>query len=72
MDVGLPRDQLLKLLEYLEFAPFHLVSKVDSGEFFLRGPVPDALLQISEYALSLRGHLPSRRGEFLHTVEGGG
>lgn len=72
MDVDLPRDQLLKFLEYLEFAPFHLVSRVDNGEFFLRGPVPDALLQISEYALSLRGHLPSRRGEFLHVVEGGG
>lgn len=59
------REEALKVLELLSQAPFHLVSKVDSGEFCLRFKVSDALLKLSEYALSLRIHLPSRRTERL-------
>ena len=62
-DLELQRDQLLRILERLGEAPFHLVSRVDSGEFCLRYRVADALGQVSDYALSLRERLPDRRRE---------
>lgn len=61
----LPRDQVLKVLERLSDAPFHLVARVGSGEFCLRNGVPEALANLSEYALSLRGRLPSRTRQRL-------
>ena len=61
LDEEVGREDALKVLDLLGQAPFHLVSKVDSGEFCLRFKVSDALLKLSEYALSLRVHLPSRR-----------
>lgn len=62
-DRDVPRDQALQVLELLAQAPFHLVTRVDSGEFCLRYRVHDGLLQLSEYALSLRDRLPNRRRE---------
>ncbi|MEM6428076.1 MAG: hypothetical protein AAF708_02470 [Deinococcota bacterium] len=59
------KEQVLSVLEHLSYAPFHLVSRVDHGEFCLRYSVSDGLLHLSEYALSLRSHLPSRRTERL-------
>ncbi|MEM7736035.1 MAG: hypothetical protein AAF267_09625 [Deinococcota bacterium] len=59
------KEQVLAVLERLSHAPFHLVSRVDHGEFCLRYGVSDGLLHLSEYALSLRSHLPSRRTERL-------
>ena len=64
-DADLSRDQTLEVLKLLSQAPFHLVSKVDSGEFCLRYPVHQALLHWSEYAISLRNRLPLRRTERL-------
>ena len=61
VDVDLQRDQLLRILERLGEAPFHLVARIDSGEFCLRYRVSDALGQLSDYALSLRDRLPDRR-----------
>ncbi|CAN5901917.1 hypothetical protein BH24DEI2_BH24DEI2_12140 [soil metagenome] len=61
LDDEVGREDALKVLDLLGQAPFHLVSKVDSGEFCLRFKVSDALLKLSEYSLSLRVHLPSRR-----------
>jgi len=58
-----PRDQLVRVLERLSEAPFHLVSKVDSGEFCLRYRVHDALDQLGTYAGSLRARLPERQRE---------
>jgi hypothetical protein len=65
----LPRDQALRLLELLSQAPFHLISRVDSGEFCLRYGVSEGLMNFSEYALSLRDRLPSRRSERLTADE---
>lgn len=62
-DMELQREQLLRILERLGEAPFHLVAKIDSGEFCLRYRVSDALGQLSDYALSLRERLPDRRRE---------
>jgi hypothetical protein len=59
-DVDLTRDQLLRVIERLAEAPFHLVIRVGNGEFCLRNRVGDALLNVSEYALSLRDRLPVR------------
>jgi hypothetical protein len=59
-DVDLTRDQLLRVVERLTEAPFHLVIRVGNGEFCLRNRVGDALLNVSEYALSLRDRLPVR------------
>lgn len=59
----LQRDQIVRVLERLADAPFHLVSKVDSGEFCLRYRVHDALEQLSDYASSLRARLPERQRE---------
>lgn len=64
-DLKVPRDRLLKLLEMLSEAPFHLVSKVDHGEFVLRQRVADSLSNMAIYATSLRERLPARRVERL-------
>ena len=64
-DAELSRDQLLEVLKLLSQAPFHLISRVDSGEFCLRYPVHQALWHWSEYAISLRSRLPLRRTERL-------
>ncbi len=56
-----PREQALRVLERLCDAPWHLVSRVDSGEFCLRYRVHDALDQIGAYAGSLRARLPERQ-----------
>lgn len=68
IDAELSREQALEVLKLLSQAPFHLVSKVDSGEFCLRYPVATALLHWSEYALSLRDRLPQRRTERLRAA----
>jgi hypothetical protein len=57
----LPRDQIVRVLERLGEAPFHLVTKVDSGEFCLRYRVHDALDHLGAYATSLRARLPDRQ-----------
>ncbi len=62
-DADVSRDQIVRMLERLAEAPFHLISKVDSGEFCLRYRVPDALDQLAEYATSLRARLPDRHRE---------
>jgi hypothetical protein len=67
----LPRDQLVRVLERLSEAPFHLVSRVDSGEFCLRYRVHDALDQLGTYALSLRARLPDRQRERLRGLPEG-
>jgi len=46
-------------------APFHLVARVDQGEFLLRQRVSESLQGLSDYALSLRSRLPSRQRERL-------
>jgi hypothetical protein len=56
-----PREQALRVLERLAEAPWHLVSRIDSGEFCLRYRVHDALDQIGAYAASLRLRLPERQ-----------
>lgn len=61
----LQREQVVNALEQLSQAPFHLVARVDRGEYCLRHPLPDALAHLAEYALSLLERLPgagSRRG----------
>ena len=68
VDIDLTREQVLEVLESLSQAPFHLISKVDSGEFCLRYRVSDALLNLSDFALSLRDRLPSRRTERLQAT----
>ena len=68
VDMDLTREQVLEVLESLSQAPFHLISKVDSGEFCLRYRVSDALLNLSDFALSLRDRLPSRRTERLQAT----
>ncbi len=62
-DADVSRDQIVRVLERLAEAPFHLISKVDSGEFCLRYRVHDALDQLAEYATSLRARLPDRHRE---------
>jgi hypothetical protein len=66
-----PRDQLVRVLERLSEAPFHLVSKVDSGEFCLRYRVHDALDQLGTYAGSLRARLPERQRERVRGLPDG-
>jgi len=61
----LSRDLVLKVLERLSEAPFHLVARVGQGEFCLRLPVGDGLANLVDYASSLRGRLPSRSRERL-------
>ena len=64
-DAHFPRDQALSVLEGLSQAPFHMVSKVGSGEFCLRVNVSETLQHLSDYALSLRERLPAKRTERL-------
>ncbi len=64
-DLSLPRDRVLAILDRLSVAPFHLLARVDHGEFVLRQPVGGALASLSDYALSLREWLPSRQPERL-------
>lgn len=63
VDTDLSRDQVLTILNLLSEAPFHLVSRVDSGEFCLRQGVHENLTQLSHYALSLTERLPARHTE---------
>ena len=63
VDTDLSRDQVLTILNLLSEAPFHLVSRVDSGEFCLRQGVHESLTQLSHYALSLTERLPARHTE---------
>jgi hypothetical protein len=69
VDDQVARGQVLKVLENLSGAPFHMIAKVDNGEFCLRFKVADSLEQISRYALSLKERLPSRFKEHLTGVE---
>ena len=61
----LSRDVVLKVLERLTEAPFHLVARVGQGEFCLRLPVGDGLANLADYASSLRGRFPNRGRERL-------
>ena len=61
------RESVLKVLDLLSQAPFHLIAKVDNGEYCLRYKVSEALLQLSEYALSLRTRLPARTKERIRS-----
>ena len=61
----MPRDRALGVLERLSAAPFHLVARVDHGEFVLRQSVDSALSVLSSYALTLRERLPARQVEKL-------
>ncbi len=61
----LSRDAVLKILERLSDAPFHMVARVGQGEFCLRLPVGDGLKNLADYASTLRGRLPSRGRERL-------
>ncbi|MEJ2288701.1 MAG: hypothetical protein P8Y02_08665 [Deinococcales bacterium] len=61
----LSRDVVLKVLERLSEAPFHLVARVAQGEFCLRLPVGDGLANLADYATSLRSRLPNRGRERL-------
>lgn len=60
-DSHVSRDHVLKVLERLSDAPFHLVARVDQGEFCLRQPVGSALDNFVEYARSLQSRLPNRK-----------
>jgi hypothetical protein len=62
------REEVLRVLELLGEAPFHLVSRVDSGEFCLRQGVPESLTHLSAYALSLVERMPERRTERVRGV----
>ncbi len=72
IDNDMNREQALRVLETMSQAPFHLVTKVDNGEFCLRNKISDALLNFSDYALSLKSRLPHRRTERLQGLEGEG
>ena len=69
IDDQIARGDVLQVLENLSGAPFHMIAKVDSGEFCLRFKVSDSLEHMSRYALSLRDRLPSRFTEHLTSVE---
>lgn len=60
-DSGVSRDHVLRVLERLSDAPFHLVARIDQGEFCLRQPVGSALDNFVEYARSLQSRLPNRK-----------
>src|SRR5690606_29371208 len=64
-ETNMPRDRALGVLERLSAAPFHLVARVDHGEFVLRQHVESALTVLSSYALALKDQLPSRQVEKL-------
>ena len=61
LDVEFPREQLAKILDTLSQAPFQLLSKVGDGEYNMRSTVSDALLNFSEYSLSVRDRLHKHR-----------
>jgi hypothetical protein len=65
VEAELSRDRVAHVLGLLGQAPFHLVARVDKGEYCLRHRVEDALQQVSEYALSLKDRLPRDRRERL-------
>lgn len=62
-DLEMPRDQILKHLDMLSLAPFHMVTRVDSGEFCLRYSVSKSLQHVADYAGSLSERLPKRHHE---------
>lgn len=64
-DLNMPRDRTLEILERLTVAPFHLIARVDHGEFVLRQRVDEALAGLASYATSLKERLPSRQVEKL-------
>ena len=64
-ELGMSRELMLRILERLTAPPFHLVAKVDAGEFVLRQGVGDALNNVAEYASSLRARLPVKQVERL-------
>lgn len=64
-DAGMSREAVLRIIERLGEAPFHLVAKVDQGEFLLRQPVAQALTGLAAYANSLRDRLPGVKREVL-------
>jgi hypothetical protein len=70
IDDDMNREGALKVLETMSQAPFHLITKVDNGEFCLRNKVSEALLNFSDYALSLKSRLPQRRTERLQGLGG--
>lgn len=57
IDIDFPREQLAKVLDTLSQAPFQLLSKVADGEYNIRSTVSEALLDFSEYAISVRDRL---------------
>jgi len=64
-ELGMSRELLLRILERLADTPFHLIAKVDAGEFVLRQGVSDALGNVTDYASSLRARLPVKQVERL-------
>ena len=62
VEEDLQREQVAKSLELLAQAPFHLVARIDRGEYCLRHSVEESLAHLSEYALSLGERLPGGRG----------
>jgi hypothetical protein len=64
-ELGMSRELALRILERLTDPPFHLVAKVDAGEFVLRQRVSDALATVTDYAASLRARLPVKQVERL-------
>jgi hypothetical protein len=69
IDDDINRESAVKVLETMSQAPFHLITKVDNGEFCLRNKVSEALVNFSDYALSLKSRLPQRRMERLQGLE---
>jgi hypothetical protein len=65
VEAELSRDQVAHALGLLAQAPFHLVARVDKGEYCLRHRVDHALQRASEYALSLKDRVPEGRRERL-------
>ncbi len=61
LDAEFPREQLAKILDTLSQAPFQLLSKVADGEYNMRSTISDALLNFSEYSLSVRDRLHKQR-----------
>lgn len=70
-DVGISRDEVLKILERLAEAPLHLVAKVGNGEFLLRQQVDHALSSLAAYAESLRQRLPRDRRMVMAGLDDG-
>ncbi len=68
-DEQLSRETVLKVLENLSGAPFHMITRVDHGEFCLRQKVADSLQHISDYSLSLKSRLPNRQTERLQSLD---